>query len=99
MAAGLGVRSGAGECRGGLWGPLKGRPASPRPHEPVAVAALAFGGSWQLPVALGFLKAAEQGAGVGPCSRTCYFQGRCASVGAGAEGRGWFPHGPAQPGW
>lgn len=74
-------------------------PASPRPPEPVPVAPLAFGGSWCMPVALGFLKVAEHGAGVGPCSETCCFLGGCASVGAGAEGRGRLPRGRAQPGW
>lgn len=44
-----GVCGGAGEC----WGPLVGRPASLAPRS-VPVAPVGFGGSWHLPVALGF---------------------------------------------
>lgn len=99
VAAGLGARSGVGECRGGMWGPLTGRPAAPRPPEVVPVAPMALGGSWPLPVALGFLKAAIRAQELVPVPKTCCLQGRCASVGAGAEGRGRSPHGREQPGW
>lgn len=91
VAAGPGARSGVGECRGGMWGPLTGRPAAPRPPEVVPVAPMALGGSWHLPVALGFLKAADQGAGVGPCSKHLLFAGQVRQCGRRGRGQGSFP--------